>query len=149
MEKIIGVYKMVVYSDGSINLKRLEDGLNKSESEGVSERIKQIAGVFEFVERTCLEYPESNLFDVDKYVTEAIKIVAQANTVTVQTVQDKCTRQAGLTKSEFSLHLFNLLNNKSKEDFSLDNELLYQAIASKTNNKIDIQYLRKALTKFA
>jgi len=146
MEKeITGVYKMVVYSDGSVNLKRLEERLNDYESEGVSERIKQIADVTKFVEQMCSTYPDSNFLDVEKYTTAAIKTVAQAYSVTVQTVQDKCTRQAGLTKSEFALYLFELIKHKGKENFSLDTEPLYKAIVSRTNNKTDVQYLRKVL----
>lgn len=140
---------MVVYSDGSVNLKRLEERLNDYESEGVSERIKQIADVIKFVEQMCLTYPDSNFLDIEKYTTAAIKNVAQMYDVTVQTVQDKCTRQTGLTKSEFALYLFELIGRKGKENFSLNSEPLYEAIISRTNNKTDVQYLRKTLTKFA
>lgn len=147
MEKeITGVYQMITYSDGSIVFKRLEEKLEDYEIEGVSERIKQIVGVIKFVNQMHLKYPNSNFLDIERYTTEAMKSVAKTYGVSVSTVQDKCTRQSGLSKSEFSLNLLDVFKNNKKEGFALDNEPLYKAIISKTNDKADIQYLRKALT---
>lgn len=159
VETIVGVYKMIVYESGKVELIKqpmdyIFDSLDMPDPIfHPSGRIKQIILVLEHVSNTVFQKKLLPVLTVDllsNLISKACNAVAEENEIAVQTVMDKLTRQMGLNKEGFTGLLLDFFSAILLDDFeksALKQELFKFAGKSRKND--DISYIEYSLRHIA
>lgn len=154
---IIGVYRQIIYSDGSIDIDPMptkyifdsveedviiDEYLPADNELKVSERIKQIMQVLTEINNTS-NIQNISPFEFKNKVSLAIKIVAGKLHVTESTVVDKISRQLNISKSDFVMLVYDFYTNINKSDYHNSN--LYKTISSKFTARDDEEFTENTI----
>lgn len=146
-KKLIAVYKMEVFDDGTLKQTLLEQyaisgNVDTIQPEEVSARIRQIVGVVK--EWVRLKNSDTGtVLSSSDLANHAIRVICEQEEVSYSTVADKATRQLYGSMKEFVDALDKFHNGQGNDGASLESKL--KAVASSRTTIKDRQYISQSL----
>lgn len=159
IDKITGVYKLIVYESGKIEVNQQPfDYIFDQLDFDVpifhpSSRMQQVISVIEKVTDIILKDNIAHKLNneyLSKFISKACYDVAGENNVTVQTITDKITRQLGLNKDQFTkllLDFYTDVHRNNVDECKLKDTLL--KYVSKNNKNDDYSFINHSLTEIS